>query len=156
MPTEAKKCLFVQAVRDRERAMYRVALVMLRRSADAEDAVAEGIEKAYRRLDFIRDERALPSYLMRCTINACYDMLRRRKRENYVEDVEPYVPAAYPESPVWTYLMGLDEKYSVPLALRYGEDMSIAEIASTLRIPQSTVSTRISRGLKMLRSQIER
>ena len=156
MPTEAKKHLFVQAVRDRERSMYRVALVMLRRSADAEDAVAAGIEKAYRRLDSIRDERALPSYLMRCTINACHDVLRRRKRENSVEDIEPYVQAAYPEIPIWTYLMGLEEKYSVPLALRYGEDMTIAEIASTLRIPQGTVSTRISRGLKMLRSQIER
>ena len=46
MPTEAKKHLFVQAVRDREKSMYRVALVMLRRSADAEDAVAAAIEKA--------------------------------------------------------------------------------------------------------------
>ena len=73
-----------------------------------------------------------------------------------MEDVEPYVQAAYPEIPIWTYLMGMDERYSVPLALRYGEDMTIAEIASTLRLPQGTVSTRISRGLKMLRSQIER
>ena len=156
MLTEARKHLFVQAVRDRERSMYRVALVMLRRSADAEDAVAAGIEKAYGRLDSIRDDKALPSYLMRCTINACHDVLRRRKRENSVEDVEPYVQAAYPEIPIWTYLMGLEEKYSVPLALRFGEDMTIAEIASTLRLPQGTVSTRISRGLKMLRSQIER
>lgn len=156
MPTEARKHLFVQTVRDRERSMYRVALVMLRRSADAEDAVASGIEAAYRRLDFVRDDKALPSYLMRCTINACHDVLRRRKRENAVEDVEPYAPALYPDTPIWTYLMGLEEKYSVPIALRYGEDMSIAEIASTLRIPQGTVSSRISRGLKMLRSQIER
>ena len=156
MPTEAKRNLFVQAVHDREKSMYRVALVMLKRSADAEDAVATSIEKAYQRLDSIRDDKALPTYLMRCTINACHDVLRRRKRENSVEDVEPFAQAAYPEIPIWTYLTGLDEKYSIPLTLRYGEDMTIAEIASTLRIPQGTVSTRISRGLKMLRSQIER
>lgn len=93
---------------------------------------------------------------MRCTINACHDVLRRRKREHSVEDVEPYVQAVHPEIPIWTYLMGLDEKYSVPIALRYGEDLSVAEIAGTLRIPQGTVSSRISRGLKMLRCQIER
>lgn len=80
----------------------------------------------------------------------------KRKREHAVEDVEPYARAAYPEVPIWTYLMGLDEKYSLPIALRYGEDMTIAEIARALRIPQGTASSRISRGLQMLRSQIER
>ena len=156
MPTEVKKLLFVQTVRGREKSMYRVAFVMLRRCADAEDAVAAGIERAYRHLDSIRDDNALPSYLMRCTINACRDVLRRRKNEDAVEDAEPYAQASYPELPIWAYLMGLDEKYSIPLALRYGESMTVAEIARTLRIPQGTVSTRISRGLKMLRSQIER
>lgn len=156
MPTEARKRAFVEAAREREKSMYRVALVMLRRSADAEDAVAAGIERAYRRMESIRDERALPSYLMRCTINACHDVLRQRKREHAVEDVEPYARTAYPEVPIWTYLMGLDEKYSLPIALRYGEDMTIAEIARALRIPQGTASSRISRGLQMLLSQIER
>lgn len=84
MPTEARKRAFVEAVREREKSMYRVALVMLRRSADAEDAVAAGIERAYRRMESIRDERALPSYLMRCTINACHDVLRQRKHEEEI------------------------------------------------------------------------
>ena len=129
---------------------------MLRRSADAEDAVGEGIESAYRRLDALRDEAALPAYLMRCTVNACHHALRRRKREVVTEECEIYMPACHPELPVWSYLMGLDEKYRVPLAMRYGEEMSIQEIANALRLPKGTVSTRITRGLKMLRSQIER
>ena len=156
MLTERRKDFFVQTVREREKALYRVAFVMLRRSADAEDAVAEGIESAYRRLDALRDERALPAYLMRCVINACHSMLRRRKREDAIEVCEAYMPACHPELPVWTYLMGLDEKYRVPLAMRYGEEMSIQEIANALRLPKGTVSTRIARGLKMLRSQMER
>ena len=156
MPTEKKKELFARTVREREKALYRVAFVMLRNTADAEDAVAEGAEAAYRRLDYLRDERALPAYLMRCTVNACHNVLRRKKREVVVEACEIYMPATYPELPVWTYLMGLEQKYRVPIAMRYGEDMSIQEIAQALRIPQGTVSTRISRGLKLLRSQLER
>ena len=156
MPAESRKDLFIQTVREREKALYRVAFVMLRRSADAEDAVAEGIESAYRRLDAIRDEAALPAYLMRCTVNACHSALRRRKREVVMEICEAYMPANHPELPVWTYLMGLDEKYRLPLAMRYGEEMSIQEIANALRLPQGTVSTRIARGLKLLRNQIER
>ena len=88
MPTEKKKELFARTVREREKALYRVAFVMLRNTADAEDAVAEGAEAAYRRLDYLRDERALPSYLMRCTVNACHNVLRRKKREVVVEACE--------------------------------------------------------------------
>ena len=156
MPTEKRKRLFVQTVREREKSLYRVAYVMLRRSADAEDAVMEGIEAAYRRLDYLKDDAALPAYLMRCTVNACHNALRRRKRETVIDVCEVYKPAYHPEMPIWTYLMGLEEKYRLPIAMRYGEDMSLAEIAQALRIPQGTVSTRISRGLKTLRDQIER
>ena len=41
-------------------------------------------------------------------------------------------------------------------SLRYGEDMPVEEIARALHLPRGTVSTRISRGLKMLRAQIEK
>ena len=156
MSTEKRLSLFTKTVRERERSLYRVALVMLRSKSDAEDAVSEGIEATFRHLDSLRDDSALPAYLMCCTINACNNMLRRRKREYSVEDCEIYSPTVHPEIPVWAYLMGLKEKYRVPIAMRYGEDMSIAEISRILRLPQGTVSTRISRGLKQLRDQIER
>jgi len=156
MPTEKQKAWFAEVVREREKSMYRVALVMLRQSADAEDAVADAIEATYRHLDRLRDENALPAYLMRCTVNACRSALRRRKREYAAEDPEIYAPALPLESPVWTYLMGLEEKYRLPLAMRYGENMPVGEIAQALRLPRGTVSTRISRGLSKLRDQIER
>ena len=156
MPTEKSKLLFVETVREREKSLYRVAYVMLRRTADAEDAVMEGIEAAYRHLDHLRNDAALPAYLMRCTVNACHNILRRRKKETVADICEVYKPTYCPEMPVWTYLLGLDEKYRLPIAMRYGEDMSIAEIARALRLPQGTVSSRISRGLKMLRNQMER
>ena len=43
MPTEERRALFAETVREREKALYRVALVMLRQSADAEDAVASAV-----------------------------------------------------------------------------------------------------------------
>lgn len=156
MPTEYRKLLFVQTVRECEKSLYRVAYIMLRRSSDAEDAVSAGIESAYRRLDHLREDSALPAYIMRCTVNACRDILRRRKREQTIEDFEIYIPAVHPELPIWTYLTALDEKYSLPITMRYSENMSISEIAQALRLPQGTVSTRISRGLRKLREQIER
>ena len=156
MTTEERKAWFAEAVKSREKAMYRVALVMLRRAADAEDAVSDAVEAAWRHCERLRSEDALPAYLMTCTVNASRKALRRRSREQVVDDLTPYAPPVHPEMPVWAYLMGLPEKYRLPLALRYGEDMPVEEIARVLRLPCGTVSTHIARGLKQLRAQIEK
>lgn len=156
LPTEERKALFAETVREREKSLYRVALVMLRRNADAEDAVCDAVEAAWRHIDRLRDDRALPAYLMTCTVNACKNALRRRRRERPVDDLALYAGAADSPVPVWGYLMGLPEKYRLPLALRYGEDMPVEEIARALRLPRGTVSTRLSRGLKILRAQMEK
>ena len=68
MSTEKRLSMFTKTVREREKSLYRVALVMLRNKADAEDAVSEGIEATFRHIDSLRDNSALPAYLMRCTI----------------------------------------------------------------------------------------
>ena len=147
---------FTQAVEERKHAMYRVALMMLRSPDDAQDAVSDALETTWRRILNIRNLDALPTYLMRCTINACHAVLRKRKRETTVEDVSAWLPPAQPETPVWMYLGGLPQKYRLPLQLRYGEGMSDQDIASILRLPRGTISSRLSRGLRMLKQQIDK
>ena len=46
-----------------------------------EDAVQAALEKAWRKRTSLRDERYLRTWLTRILIHACYDILRRRKRE---------------------------------------------------------------------------
>jgi RNA polymerase sigma factor (sigma-70 family) len=46
-----------------------------------------------------------------------------------------------------------DEREAV--VLRYGSDLSLAEVASVLRIPRSKAETRIYRSLKKLREHLE-
>ena len=147
---------FTQAVEERKHAMYRVALMMLRSPDDAQDAVSDALETTWRRILNIRNLDALPTYLMRCTINACHAVLRKRKRETTAEDVAAWLPPALPETPVWMYLSGLSHKYRLPLQLRYGEGMSDQDIASILRLPRGTISSRLSRGLRMLKQQIDK
>ena len=147
---------FAETVEARRRAMYRAALSILRHPADAEDAVSAAVEAAWRSLGRLRDEEALPCYLTRCTVNAAYRLLRRRRFERPIDDPEPYCPPAREESPVWMTLMGLPEKYRLPLAMRYGDDMPVADIARALRLPRGTVSSRLARGLKLLRGEMEK
>lgn len=47
--------------------------------------------------------------------------------------------------------MSLKEEIRMVLTLRYFQDLSLKEVASILDIPEGTVKSRISNGLKELR-----
>lgn len=137
--------VFVDAVQATRERMYRVARMMLHTDADAEDAVSTATMIAWKQLPRLRSLDALPAYLTRCTVNAA--------RAAHL----PERPAqSGKDTPVWMYLQRLPEKYRMPLALRYGEDLSLKDTAEILRIPCGTVSSRASRGLAMLRKELEK
>ena len=50
----------------------------------------------------------------------------------------------------------LEEKYRLPLLLKFDEEMQEKEIAAILHIPRGTVSSRICRGLELLRKEMNR
>ena len=51
--------------------------------------------------------------------------------------------------------MELDKKYRVPVLLFYYERYSTAEIASILKIPEKTVSTRLFRAKEKLKNYLK-
>ena len=77
--------VFVDAVQATRERMYRVARMMLRTDADAEDAVSTATMIAWKQLPRLRNLDALPAYLTRCTVNAARAALRRRKRETLMD-----------------------------------------------------------------------
>ena len=155
MTREKRNALFQEVVRKKQSSMYRAAYVLMKRPEDAEDAVWEAVSNVYKSLGTLRDEQALPAYLMRAVINTCKSQLRKKGREFPVEDFAPYEKGAEGDTPVWFYLTGLPEKYSLPLVMKFSENMTTNEIAAALGLPEGTVSTRISRGLKILKKQME-
>ena len=145
---------FLDTVRKNRDRMYRVAMSYLHTGADAEDAVSAAVEAAWTHFWKLRNPDALGPYLIRCVINASKNELRRRKRLVPLDSV-PESGAADPRSErLFEYICGLEEKYRLPLVLRMQERMTEAEIASVLRIPRGTVSTRITRALNILKEQM--
>ena len=49
-----------------------------------------------------------------------------------------------------------DEKYRIIVVLHYRDGYSVREIASILRVPESTVKTRLFRARQQLKSLLER
>ena len=102
-----KEQVFIRTVRDRKNQMYRIALGYLHSAHDAEDAVSDALETAWARLEHIRSVDALPAYLVRCTINAAKNQLRKRKRTEPLEPYREILAVADSGDPVTGYLSGM-------------------------------------------------
>ena len=154
MMKREKEEAFIEAVRDGSPKMYRVALGFLHSPQDAQDAVSDAIEAAWKNLGRIRRSEAIPAYLIRCTINTARTVLRKRRR---LEPLEPYrntLAAGETGDPIVYYLSGMKERDQLILILRYQENLGEADIASILRIPRGTVASRIHTLLERIRKEI--
>lgn len=129
---------------------------------DAEDAVQNAfikITKYIHRIDFTTDEKEIKAYILKIvsneTINIVSDYM-------YFDDIDELketmadgdffdqmrIKTRYDE--VVEVIGRLDEKYSIPLSLRYSENIDVKEIAELLGIAEKTVYTRLDRARKLL------
>ena len=132
--------------------MYRVAWSILRNNADCEDALQNALLRAWEKRNTLREERYFRTWLTRILINSCKETLRRQKRETPAADFPEAAAPQGADPALWESLRALDEKYRVTVILHYRDGYGIREIASILRIPESTVKTRLSRARQQLKS----
>ena len=133
--------------------MYRVAYTILQNDADCQDAVQDALLKAWAKRNSLRDERVFHTWLTRILINSCHDLVRKRRRVISL-DALPEQSEEFPDLLLAEALEKLPEKYRVPLMLFYSENMTYAEIGKALRIPVTSVQSRIRRGKMRLRKEL--
>ena len=68
--------------------MKSVALNLLGNTSDAEDAVQEAFLRIYRNIASFRAQSSLSTWAFRILINACYDLMRKRKRRVEVPELD--------------------------------------------------------------------
>ena len=153
--SNGKEQAFVSTVQERSHQLYRIAMGYLHSAQDAEDAVSDAIESAWKNLGRIRSNDAIPAYLIRCTINSAKAELRRKRHTEPLEPYQESLVAHDPGNPVSDYFSGLREKDQLLLILKYQENLREAEIASVLHVPRGTVSSRLSRLLDRLREELK-
>jgi len=140
---------------------------MLGDPEEAEDAAQEIFVRLYRQLGRYDPERKFSTWTLAIATNYCIDQLRRRRMQFVpLENIIPWARArdAGPEGEalsresrdeVQRLLKKLPEKYRAPLVLRYWEDLSCAEIAEILGVPEGTIKTQIHRARKQLGKMME-
>lgn len=135
-------------------ALYRVCYAILKDEHDREDAVQECLFKAYHKRNSLRDERFFKTWVIRILINECKNILRDRKITVQL-DALPEREAPPEASPaLHEALLGLDEKFRLPVILHYIEGYPIADIAMILRLPQGTIKTRMRTARKLLKDAL--
>ena len=146
---------FAELVRRNERRVYNLAYRMLGREEDARDATQDAFMIALRKLSSFRGDAAFSTWMHRVTVNACYDILRKRRREpvqELPEEVE--VEATGPDHAETTALsidvrralLEVPFEFRAPLVLHDVQDLPYDEIAEVLGVPVGTVKSRIHRG----------
>lgn len=148
---------FGSLVERHERRVYNLAFRMLGNSEEARDAVQDVFLTCLRKLSGFRGASRFTTWLHRITVNACYDVLRRRGREELVADEE----GAFPEPPgashdlaeetalsidVQRALLLVPQEFRVVLVMHDVQGVPYEEIAEALGAPVGTVKSRLHRG----------
>ena len=156
--------------------LFGIALRMLNDEDVASDAVQEALISAFSKLNSFRGG-SLRSWLARVTVNACYDEMRRKRRQREVpmeqfnmegEEVEDMSwmidPAARPEeryesfeleSAIQLSLNQLTPAYREALILVDIEGLSYEEASIAARVPVGTVKSRLARARLQMRSNLQ-
>lgn len=145
---------------------YRRAAVLLANRIEAEDAVHDAAERAWRRWDSLRDAAHFDAWFGRILLNVCRDRLRRRRRVALIEvradgfDVVDGASAAalgriHDRSRVLDALSVLSADERIAIVLRYEADLTVPSIAALTGAPEGTINARLHHGLRRLRSQLD-
>ena len=142
--------IFVNGINENRLSFYKTAKAILKNEEDVEDALQDALEMAYKNIEKLNEERYFKTWMTRILINKCYDI--RKKNQNLICLDEYEEPAACDEYnlELKEALAALDEKYRIIMILFYSEGYRIREISDILKIPESTVKTRLQRGREKL------
>lgn len=131
----------------------------LKSNFDSEDAVQEVFLKYLNNYyKFINKNEEYEKYwLVRVTINYCKNKLKSKK-ETYL-DYEAIDSKELKQTSsindIYEKICNLSEKYKSVIILYYYEDMSVKQIAKTLKISESAVKMRLKRGREELQKEVK-
>ena len=141
------------------RELQRVAFLILRDAAAAEDVVADTLITALERGASLRDAGALRPWLLRIAANHALQHRRRGIRVVPLELLPP--PTGVPDrtdaddrAALWQGVAALPPRTRAAIVLRYYADLPVVDVAAALGVSANTVKSQLQSGLQQLRSAL--
>lgn len=151
------KSEFADAVKRNDQRLFLIALSFTRSRADAEDILQNVFLKLWQNKKVFESAEHMDKWLTRVCVNESRNLLRSPFRSR-VAELEEAADIQVFDSPrdgdLFRAVMSLQEKERTVIHLFYYEDLSVAEIAKTLRISPSAVKTRLNRARNKLKEAL--
>ncbi|MCB0986385.1 MAG: sigma-70 family RNA polymerase sigma factor [Microthrixaceae bacterium] len=151
---------FAQLVRGESRGLIAAVQAIVGDRSRAEEIVQDAFEKGYRSWWRVSRLDRPGAWVRRVAINEAISVGRRRASEDRaVARLTAMVAteaggdplAALGDDDVWAAVRALPSEQASAVALRYGADLSLDEIAQTMNISVSAVKSLLHRGRASLR-----
>jgi RNA polymerase sigma-70 factor, ECF subfamily len=156
---------FEQRIADSPKLAYRVALAVLRNTAEAEDVAQEAMLRAFRSFHRLRDRERFRSWLVRTAWRLSLDRIRAARRRERREQLalqdtlgtrsEDVAASQEFDSRVSAALDSLSEKLRMVMVLAAIEGHNTAEVAKILNLPEGTVKSRLFKARKKMAEKLQ-
>lgn len=153
---KGNKQAFITLIEQHKTQMYKTAKAILRNEEDVCDAIQEALISSYKNITSLKNEKYLKTWLMRITINKCYDIIEKNSsNNNKIEKAMCYVPQRETSNIVDKIdlniaLNSIDNDLKMVTVLYYYDDISVKDISDILGIPTGTVKSKLSRAREKL------
>lgn len=138
--------------------LYAAAFNICKNQMDAEDVVQETFVQYYTTKKEFESEQHISAWLLRVAINKAKNLTVTfwKKHKCSLEDyMETLTFPDLQSRDLFEEVMKLPEKYRIVIHLFYYEDYSVREIADILKLSESNVKVRLSRGRAMLKDSLK-
>jgi len=134
--------------------LYRTAILYMHSEQSALDVIDETVYKGLMALKKLRQPEYFETWITRILINECKKELRRRKREAPLDTLPETAGETFDSLPLKEAIRRLPVELKEIIILRYFSDLTLAQTAQSLSIPQGTVVTRQRRAMNLLRLEL--
>jgi RNA polymerase sigma factor (sigma-70 family) len=127
-------------------------------TAEAEDLVQTTFEIALRRLDDLREPRALRAWLLTIQTREAFRVVRRLRRlvslDGRVAEIPSQGVDLAQRADVRQALVRLPRRTRAAIALHHLAGLSVADTARALGVSENTIKTQLKTGLDRLREEL--
>lgn len=150
---------FADLIEEYKLPIYKTAKAILKDEDDVCDALQDTALSIYRNIKNLKDEKHFKTWVIRITINKCYDIIAKRKLNdektskielNTTQIHDGFDNKLIEKTDLEEALNLLDQELKVATVLYYYNDLSISEISDILNIPKGTVKSRVHRAREKL------
>ncbi len=148
---------FIAVVERNSQRVFLIALSFTKNKSDAEDIMQNVFLKLWRSREKFKDDEHIAKWLSVVTANESKNLLKLCARRNTqsIQDLADDIPFEEGEDrDIFSAVMALPPKLALVIHLFYYEDMSIKDIAKTLKIRENAVKTRLNRGRGKLKEML--